>query len=166
MKEFPISSQSINRLIFYNLSIILDVKIVNYIMDVSTLNWYAILLAAFSNFLIGGVWYSNMLFGKIWLKESKVSEEEFNKGSMAKIFILTFLYSSIMSFNLAMYLNYPSTTALWGAIAGFLAGFGWVAMSIFTIGQFERKSTKYLLIHGGYVTVSFITMGLIIGLWR
>jgi len=53
-------------------------------------------------------------------------------------------------------LNDGNTTVSWGAIAGFLAGFGWVAMSIFVIGQFERKSTKYMLIHAGYVTISFV----------
>lgn len=65
-----------------------------------------------------------------------------------------------------MFLNDANTTTSWGVIAGFLAGFGWVAMSVFTIGQFERKTTKYMIIHGGYVTISFVVMGLIIGLWR
>lgn len=60
-----------------------------------------------------------------------------------------------------MFLNDANTTTSWGAIAGF----GWVAMAIFIIGQFERKSTKYMLIHGGYVTISFVVTGLIIGLW-
>lgn len=83
---------------------------------------------------------------------------------MAKIFGLTFLFSFVMAFNLAMFLNDKNTTIAWGAIAGFLAGFGWVAMAVFIIGQFERKTTKYMLIHGGYVTISFLLMGLIIAL--
>lgn len=135
-------------------------------MDISTLNWLAVIVAALSNFLIGGLWYSPVLFGKIWMKENNFSEDDLKKGNMPKIFGLTFLFSIIMAFNLAMFLNDADTTANWGAIAGFLAGFGWVAMSIFTIGQFERKSAKYMLIHGGYVTISFVVMGLIIGLWR
>ncbi|MCX2682072.1 DUF1761 domain-containing protein [Galbibacter sp. EGI 63066] len=135
-------------------------------MDISTLNWLAVIVAALSNFLIGGLWYSPVLFGKVWMKENNFSEDDLKKGNMGKIFVLTFLFSFVMAFNLAMFLNDAKTTASWGAIAGFLAGFGWVTMSIFTIGQFERKSTKYMLIHGGYVTISFVVMGLIIGLWR
>jgi hypothetical protein len=135
-------------------------------MDISTLNWMAVIVAALSNFLIGGLWYSPVLFGKIWMKENNFSDEDIKKGNMTKIFGLTFLFSIIMAFNLGMFLNDAGTTAGWGALAGFLAGFGWVAMSIFIIGQFEQKSTKYMLIHGGYVTISFIVMGLIIGLWR
>ncbi|TNE68220.1 DUF1761 domain-containing protein [bacterium] len=135
-------------------------------MDISTLNWFAVIVASLSNFLIGGLWYSPLLFGKVWMKENNFSDDDLKKGNMAKIFGLTFLFSIVMAFNLGMFLNDVNTTTSWGAIAGFLAGFGWVAMSIFTIGQFERKSTKYMLIHGGYVTISFIVMGLIIGLWR
>ncbi len=135
-------------------------------MDISTLNWLAIIVAALSNFLIGGLWYSPVLFGKLWMKENNFSDDDLKKGNMTKIFGFTFLFSLVMAFNLAMYLNDSSTTVMWGATAGFLAGFGWVAMSIFIIGQFEQKSTKYMLIHGGYVIVSFIVMGLIIGLWR
>ena len=135
-------------------------------MDISTLNWFAVIVAALSNFLIGGLWYSPVLFGKMWMKENNFSEDDLKKGNMTRIFGLTFLFSFVMAFNLGMFLNDAGTTASWGAMAGFLAGFGWVAMSIFTIGQFESKSTRYMLIHGGYVTVSFIVMGLIIGLWR
>jgi len=135
-------------------------------MGISTLNWFAIIVAALSNFMIGGLWYSPILFGKLWMKENNFSDDDLKKGNMPKIFGLTFLFSFVMAFNLAMYLNDSNTTMSWGAIAGFLAGFGWVAMSIFIIGQFERKSTKYMLIHGGYVTISFVFMGLIIGLWR
>lgn len=135
-------------------------------MNIQTLNWLAIIAATLSNFIIGGLWYSPLLFGKQWMAENNFTEEGLKKSNMPKIFGATFLFSFIMAFNLAMFLNDDKTTTSWGAIAGFLAGFGWVAMSIFTIGQFERKSTKYMLIHGGYVTISFVLMGLIIGLWR
>lgn len=135
-------------------------------MDISTLNWFAVITAALSNFLIGGLWYSQILFGKVWMKENNFTDDSLNEVNMPKIFGLTFLFSFVMALNLAMFLNDTNTTAGWGATAGFLAGFGWAAMSIFIIGQFERKSTKYMLIHGGYVTISFIVMGLIIGLWR
>lgn len=135
-------------------------------MDISTINWWAVLVAALSNFLVGGLWYSPLLFGRLWMKENNFTEENLNKGSLPKIFGLTFLFSFVISFNLAMFLNDSNTNISWGAIAGFLAGFGWVAMSVFVIGQFERKSAKYMLIHGGYVTLSFILMGLILGAWR
>ncbi|MDB5230810.1 MAG: hypothetical protein JWN76_1615 [Chitinophagaceae bacterium] len=134
-------------------------------MDMSTINWLAVTVAALSNFLLGGIWYSNALFGKAWAKENKLDPETL-KGGMPRIFGLAFLWSVVMSVNLAMFLNVPKTTTSWGATAGFLAGFGWVAMAIFIIGLFERRTTRYMLINAGYMTLSFIIMGTIIGAWR
>lgn len=135
-------------------------------MDISTINWAAVIVAALSNFFIGGLWYSPIFFGKQWMKENKFSNDDLQKRSMATIFILTFIFSFIMAFNLAMFLNDANSTAFWGAIAGFLAGFGWVALGLCIIALFERKSFRYMLIHSGYVTLSFIIMGLILGAWR
>jgi hypothetical protein len=130
------------------------------------LNWLAVLAAAVSTFLLGGLWYSPFLFGKAWMSANNFSEADLAKSNMAKIFGLAFLFAVIMAANLAAFLAEPKTTALWGATAGFLAGFGWVALGIATIALFERRSGKYILINGGYMTVSFVVMGLIIGAWR
>ncbi len=135
-------------------------------MDISTINWLAVIVAALSNFLMGGLWYSPVLLGKQWMKENNFTEGDLKKGGMATIFIFTFIFSFIMAFNLAMFLNEPKTTPSWGAIAGFLAGFGWVAPALCIIALFERKTIRYMLIHGGYVTISFVMMGLILGAWR
>ena len=129
-------------------------------------NWLAVLAAAVSTFVIGGFWYSPVLFGRAWMSVNNLSEAELGKSNMAKIFGLSFFFALIMAANLAAFLAEPKTTAAWGATAGFLAGFGWVALAIATIALFERRSWKYVLINGGYMTVSFVIMGLILGAWH
>ncbi|MBM2815978.1 MAG: hypothetical protein HW421_2740 [Ignavibacteria bacterium] len=136
-------------------------------MNFSTINWLAVIVATISSFAIGGLWYSPVLFGNIWMKEVKMDKDaKVSKGTMFKIFGLTFVFSFIIAVNLAMFLNDPKTTASWGAAAGFLAGFGWATMSIFILTLFENRSWKYRLIHAGYTTVTYVLMGLIIGAWR
>lgn len=130
------------------------------------LNWLAVLAAAVSTFLIGGLWYSAALFGRAWMGANNFTQEDLNKGNMARIFGLSFVFALVMAANLAAFLADPKTTALWGAAAGFLAGFGWVTLGIATIALFERRPCKYTLINGGYMTVSFTIMGLILGAWR
>jgi hypothetical protein len=130
------------------------------------INWLAVLAAAVSTFLLGGLWYSKALFGRAWMSVNNFSETELAQGNMLKIFGLALVFALIMAANLAAFLAEPKTTATWGATAGFLAGFGWVALAIATIALFERRSWKYVLINGGYMTVSFVIMGLIIGAWR
>lgn len=135
-------------------------------MDISTINWLAVIAAALSTFLLGGVWYSPALFGNAWMRENGFTEEQLKKRNMARIFGFSFVWGLIMSVNLAMFLNDPATDLSWGASAGFLAGFGWVAMAIFVLGLFEGRSTRLMLINAGYFIVSFVIMGLILGAWR
>jgi uncharacterized protein DUF1761 len=130
------------------------------------LNWLAVLAAAVSAFALGGLWYSPVLFGRAWMSVNNLTEADLAKGNMTKIFGLTLVFEVIMAANLAAFLAEPKTTASWGATAGFLAGFGWVALAIAIVALFERRSWKYTLINGGYMTLSFVIMGLIIGAWR
>ena len=83
-----------------------------------------------------------------------------------KIFAFAFLLTLVMAFNLAAFLNQPTTTLAWGATAGFLAGFGWVGLGFGVVGLFESRSLRYVLINGGYMMVAFVVMGAIIGGWR
>ena len=135
-------------------------------MNISALNWLAILSATGSTFLMGYLWYSPLLFGKAWMEEIGFKGDEQEKPNMTKMLSLFFIFSFVMAFNLALFLNDVKTTLQWGATAGFLAGFGWVAMSVFITGQFEKRSTRYMLIHGGYYIVCFVIMGAILGGWR
>jgi len=133
-------------------------------MDFHTLNFWAILVAALSAFLIGGLWYSPVLLGGAWKNVNGFGSD--SQGAGLKVFILAFMLSLVMAVNLAMFLNDPKTTLAWGATAGFLAGFGWVAMGIGIVALFERRSLKYVLINGGYLTVALTAMGAILGAWR
>ena len=130
------------------------------------INWLAVLAAAISTFALGGLWYSPALFGRAWMSVNNLSNADLAKSNMAKIFGLSFVFAVFMAANLAAFLAEPKTTASWGATAGFLAGFGWVTLGIATIALFERRSAKYVLINGGYMTVAFVLMGLILGAWR
>ena len=82
------------------------------------------------------------------------------------IFGLTFLFSLIISYNLAFFLGDAQTDAWWGLAAGVLAGLGWAAMGFCIIGLFERRSARYLLINSGYLVVAFALKGFILGIWR
>lgn len=135
-------------------------------MDFSKINYLAVLVAALSTFLLGGLWYSPMLFGKPWMKANNFTEADLQSFSKARMFGWSLVFSLVMALNLAMFLAGPGTTLSWGMTAGALTGLGWVAMAIAIIGVFENKSGSYILINGGYMTVAFTVMGAIIGAWR
>ena len=133
-------------------------------MNMHTLNLWAILVAAVSAFVLGGIWYGS-LFGAAWKRANGFTGEP-PAANMGKVFGISFVLSLVMSFNLAMFLNDPKTTVAWGATAGFLAGFGWVMMGLGIVSLFERRPLSYVLINGGYLTVALTVMGAILGAWR
>lgn len=129
------------------------------------INYLAVFAAAASTFLIGGLWYSPLLFQRAWMRANSLTENDLRAGGQAKIFGLSFVFALVMALNLAMFLNAPDTTTTWGATAGLLAAI-WVALGIGTVALFERRSFAYTAINGGYWLVSFVVMGAILGVWR
>ncbi|AYB32158.1 DUF1761 domain-containing protein [Chryseolinea soli] len=128
-------------------------------------NYLAVIVAALSTFLVGGLWYSPALFGKAWMRENGFTEEGMKGRSMAKIFGLAFFLALISAINLAMFLG-PENRPAMGALWGFAAGFGWVATFVGTHYLFERKSFALFLINAGYSVVSLTLMGVILAAWK
>ena len=135
-------------------------------MNVNQINWLAVLAAAVSTFLVGGLWYSPVLFGKVWLRANGFTEAQAQGFNKARAFVGAFVLALVMSANLAMFLADPKTTVWWGMTAGALAGVGWVAAGIAVVALFENRSWTYILVNGGYLILTFVLMGAILGAWR
>lgn len=129
-------------------------------------NWLAVIAAALSMFVIGGLWYSPLLFDKAWRRAANVSDEQVAGGNPALIFGGAFVLALLMAANLAFFISGPEVTLAFAVGAALAAGLGWAALSVGILTLFERRPLSYFLINGGYLTVSFAVMGLILGLWR
>ena len=134
-------------------------------MEMSTINWLAVAVAGISAFVLGGVWYSPALFGKVWMKENNLTVEDVKKGNKGKIFGWSFILSLIMAVNLAMFLNDPKINLEMGIIYGLLTGI-WIFCGIAIVALFEHRTARYIFVNGGYMLVALILMGAIIGAWR
>jgi uncharacterized protein DUF1761 len=135
-------------------------------MNPNQINWLAVLAAALSTFVVGGLWYSPILFGRVWLQANGFTEAQVKGFSKARAFGGAFLLALVMSANLAMFLADSKTTLLWGTTAGALAGVGWVAAGFAVVALFENRSWPYILVNCGYQIVAFVLMGAILGAWR
>jgi Protein of unknown function (DUF1761) len=134
-------------------------------MDLSSLNYVAIAAAALLSFVIGGLWYSPILFARAWMREAGLSEEQTRQANMARLFGLSALAALVMAFNLAAFIG-PKATLGFGLAAGAATGIGWVAMSLGVIYLFEQRSVKLWLINSGYQLVSYTLMGAVLGAWK
>jgi hypothetical protein len=124
--------------------------------------WLAIIVATVVSFLLGGLWYSPVLFGPAWKREVTLHEPSFAPQSKPGIYVvdffLTLLSTSILSFCLA-----PHPGLLYGAVAGAVVGIGWVAPSIAVDLLFQGKSFKLFCITAGYHIVRFLIAGSLLG---
>jgi hypothetical protein len=127
------------------------------------INWIAVLVAAAASFALGGLWYSPALFGKAWQREAGLTDEQLKNGNMARIFGLSFVLALLAAWNFANFLG-PRPSVVFGTAVGASAGLLWVASSFGINYLFERKSFKLFAINGGYHTVQFAIIGLVLAL--
>ncbi len=128
------------------------------------INYLAVGAAALVAFLVGGLWYSPVLFGKVWARENKLSDEDLRSGNVALVFGGSFVLALIMSLNLAAFIG-PAGVGF-ATMAGFAAGFGWVAAGMGITYLFERRSRTLFFVDAGYHVVTMTLMGAILGLWK
>ena len=123
-------------------------------------NYLAIVLAALSAFLLGGLWYS-LLFAKPWARLTGQSEERLKSGNPAFVFGGAFLLNLVAAYVLAMFV--AGTGLKFATFAGLSVGLCWVATTLGVNYLFERRPFGLWLINGGYVTLQFTAMGAVIG---
>ena len=123
---------------------------------------WGVLAAAVSSFLLGGLWYSPVLFAKAWQREVGLSDAELRNTNMVRVFVLSFVLSLLAAGMFAMFLG-PRPSILFALGAGFAAGLFWVATSFGINYLFARRSLKLFLIDGGYHTLQFTLIGLMLG---
>lgn len=127
-------------------------------------NFIAVLVAALSSFLLGGLWYSKLLFGPAWQREAGDVRKP-GDAHPARVFGLSFVFALVAAFAYA-WLMPPAASAGKAVCQGLVVGAGFVAASFGINYQFANRSTLMWLIDGGYHAVQFAIYGLILGLWH
>lgn len=126
------------------------------------IDWIATLVSAVSAFVLGGLWYSPLLFGKRWMAENGLTEAEAS-ANPARVFGTAFAFTLISAIVFGYYMQGQQTLAA-TLQAGLLIGLGLVAASFGLSYAFERRPLSLLAINGGYHTAQFTLYGLIFGL--
>ena len=121
-------------------------------------NWLAVVLGAVAFFAVGALWYT-VLFGKIWQRESGLSEEQIKSGNPAMIFGLCFVaelvVASMFGHNIAR--TQPPTHVIWMMTFGFGATIMVPALAINYL--FLRRSLTIFLIDAGHLIAGMLAMG-------
>lgn len=131
----------------------------------ASLNWLSIIIATVVYFVLGALWYSPVLFGKIWMRLRNLTEEDIGNPNP-----IIYLYSFILQFigvvSLALFITALGVnTAGNGALIGFGAGAGFVFTLAGATGIFTDVPMKLHFLDNGYHVVGLVLAGLVLGWW-
>ena len=130
----------------------------------SGVNILAVLIAAVSSFLLGGLWYSPVLFGKLWNREAGRTEEQQKMKHPGRVFGVAFVFSLIAAWVFASWLG-PGPQLDDSLLKGLAVGAGFVGASFGINYQFATRSFLMWAIDAGYHTVQFVLFALVLALW-
>lgn len=135
-----------------------------------SLDYFHVLIVALLGFALGWLWYSPVLFAKVWMKEMRLTEammREAAEDGMARFFIQAFFFTFVSTFGLAAILNAHRPT-WWGggALVGAFIGLCIVGARLANAGIWEQRSFKLLAITIGHEVTVFAIQGAILAIWR
>lgn len=125
---------------------------------------WAVLVAAVSSFALGGLWYSPLLFHKIWNREAGRGENPEKMQHPARVFGVAFVFALIAACAFAYYLG-PDPQLKEALLEGLLVGLAFVGASFGINYQFANRSFLMWAIDAGYHTAQFLLFAVVLALW-
>ena len=133
-------------------------------------NLLAVLVSAIIGMVIGALWYSPLLFGKVWMNLSGFTDkkmQEMKKKGMAVPYILNFISTLILSYVLALFISASqAVTIMQGAIVGFFVWIGFMATLMLNSVLWEGKPVKLYILNIAYHLITVIIMSIILTVWK
>ncbi len=149
-------------------------------MHYPPINWLAVLVAAIVIFVLGGLWYSPVLFARRWIALQGRTEEQVRaqaaSANMPLLYVGAAVTSLLIAFTLTLILWHIARdpamaqpdggiSAAHGAMIGFVSWLGFVASTSYATASFSGKPKQLWLIDTGYNLVCFVLAGIILAVW-
>ena len=140
-------------------------------MVLPSVNYLAVLVSAVVIFILGGLWYSPVLFAKKWIALQGKTEEEMKaaakSASMPLMYLGALVSGLVVAWALAVLLNhFVNLSALRGAEVGAFCWVGFAAATSFPNAVFSMKPRALWAIDTFYNLASFVVAGAILAVWR
>lgn len=132
-------------------------------MEFGWMDGLAVVAAAVSSFLVGGLWYGP-LFGRVWMRASGITEEKAAQANMGRVMGLSLLLQLIAAGVLLMFIG-PEASPGFAVAAAASVGACWVAPALGVVYLFEQRPLAHWGVNAGYNVVAFTLMGVILGFW-
>lgn len=136
-------------------------------LDLSNLNYWAILVTWLINIIVGSLWYSPLGFGKSWKSHTGVDMLKIPQNEATKTIGFVALSAAIQAFTLAIILSSLGVaTVVDGLAAGLILWFGLVTATTVGVTLYSRRSWKFLWMNSSYFLVVMAINSAILSVWR
>jgi hypothetical protein len=131
------------------------------------INLLAVLVCSIFTFLLGGLWYSKLLFAKLFMKYINKSEEELKKGGVGLTFLYEFVAILVTNYVLAAIVLFVGAADFWrGFQIGIILWIGFVAMTHLSTVTFEKRNFNLYLIQITYRLIAISISAGILAVWK
>ena len=136
--------------------------------NLGDLNWLAVVAATVVYMVLGGLWYSPVLFGNAWMRASGVEMPEGERPGPA-IYIspaVAYLVGAIATGMIAAATG--SDTVGEGLVLGLVVGIGYAVASTLVAATFDTKPDPrtWFAINASFNLVALVIVAVIVSVWR
>ncbi len=135
---------------------------------IGNLNWWAVLVSLGVVILLGTLWYSNLLFGKVWIAAVGKTRIELQQGrTMLWLAITTLFWSALLVMTIALLEQFTGIRG-WqsGLELGLLLGFGIAVASGNLHALLENRFNSLIWITAGHNVLICVISAVILIIWQ
>lgn len=133
-------------------------------MNFSHVDFLAVTFAALSSFMLGALWYSPLMFKQVWMESCGLTELDLAQMDAKWVFLGSFTLCFITAFVFSVFIGRETSLGI-AVGTGFSIGLFLITAPMAIGYIFEQRPLKLLLVNGGYHTLQFSLMGLVLGIW-
>jgi hypothetical protein len=134
------------------------------------INWLAVLVSGVVVMIFGSLWYSPILFGRIWMKIRGVTEADIQKAKQKNMFgsyLIAFIGTLLMSYVLAHIIAFAgASTFAEGAMGGFWTWLGFIVPVLIGNVLWEDEPVKLYILNIAYYLVVLALIGGVLAAWK
>lgn len=136
-------------------------------MDGITINLWGVLLGAVSSMVIGAIYYSPQLYGKLWISAGKIDEKRYHK-EMGKLMPVVFAGALLTSyfvayFSILYHAFFGDTWLAASFVTSLLLFVGVSATTVFVHSTLDQRPKQLTWLTLGNRFLSLVVIGLIVG---
>ena len=140
-------------------------------MHLPAVNYLAVLVTGIVIFILGGLWYSPILFAKRWIALQGKTEEQMKAeaaaASMPLLYFSAFVTSLLITFVMAGIISALAVGSLAAGLhIAFFCWLGFAGATSYATAIFSGRPRQLWLIDSAYNLVSFLIAGAILAAWR